>query len=126
MEKRNILKGASVTLIAALMVLSTFAVTADTNEQKIIDTAVFDLLDMIVVYPVENEHKYSDKKGNVLPDAFLMKRGTILQFVLLKTPSWMLWVSSRSDMSWITFRKISMLILFHMEWDCLLLTRKPF
>jgi hypothetical protein len=26
----------------------------------------------IVVYPVENEHKFSDKKGNVLPDVFLM------------------------------------------------------
>ncbi len=47
-----------------------------TGVQKIIDTAVFELLDMIVVYPVENEHKYSDKKGNVLPDAFLMKRGS--------------------------------------------------
>lgn len=47
-----------------------------TGVQKVIDTAVFDLLDMIVVYPVENEHKFSDKKGNVLPDAFLIKRGS--------------------------------------------------
>jgi ribosome-binding ATPase YchF (GTP1/OBG family) len=31
---------------------------------------------MIVVYPVENEHKFSDKKGNVLPDAFLLKKGS--------------------------------------------------
>jgi hypothetical protein len=46
-----------------------------TGVQKIIDTAVFDVLGMIVVYPVENEHKYSDKKGNVLPDALLMKKG---------------------------------------------------
>jgi hypothetical protein len=38
MKKRNILKGASVSLIAAFMILSTFAVTADTNEQKLIDT----------------------------------------------------------------------------------------
>ena len=34
MEKRNILKGASVLLIAAVMILSTFAVTANTNEIK--------------------------------------------------------------------------------------------
>ena len=30
----------------------------------------------IAVYPVENEHKFSDKKGNVLPDAFLMPPGS--------------------------------------------------
>lgn len=47
-----------------------------TGVQKIIDTAVFDILQMIVVFPVENEHKLSDKKGNVLPDALLMKKGS--------------------------------------------------
>ncbi|MBI2076122.1 MAG: redox-regulated ATPase YchF [Candidatus Aenigmarchaeota archaeon] len=47
-----------------------------TGVQKIIDTAVFSLLEMIVVYPVENEHKLTDKKGNVLPDAMLVKRGS--------------------------------------------------
>ena len=30
---------------------------------------------MIIVYPVENEHKFSDSKNNVLPHAILMKRG---------------------------------------------------
>ncbi|HLD49204.1 MAG TPA: redox-regulated ATPase YchF [archaeon] len=47
-----------------------------TGIQKVIDTAVFSLLETIVVYPVENEHKWSDKKGNVLPDAFLMRSGS--------------------------------------------------
>jgi ribosome-binding ATPase YchF (GTP1/OBG family) len=47
-----------------------------TGVQNLINKAVFDLLDMIVVYPVENEHKFSDKKGNVLPDAFLLPRGS--------------------------------------------------
>lgn len=47
-----------------------------TGVQKIIDHVVFDVLDMIVVYPVENEHKLTDSKGNVLPHAFLMKRGS--------------------------------------------------
>jgi ribosome-binding ATPase YchF (GTP1/OBG family) len=33
------------------------------------------------VYPVENEHKFSDKKGNILPDVFLMPPGsTALDF----------------------------------------------
>jgi len=49
---------------------------SSTGVQKVIDTAVFDLLQTIVVYPVENEHKWSDKKGNVLPDAFLMRKGS--------------------------------------------------
>ncbi len=47
-----------------------------TGVQKVVDKAVFDALEMIVVYPVENEARLSDKKGNVLPDAFLMKRGS--------------------------------------------------
>lgn len=32
---------------------------------------------MIVVYPVEDEHKLSDQKGNVLPDAILVPKGSI-------------------------------------------------
>ena len=29
---------------------------------------------MIVVYPVEDENKLTDKKGNVLPDAYLLPK----------------------------------------------------
>ncbi len=47
-----------------------------TGVQQAVNSAVFDLLDMIVVYPVEDEHKYCDGQGRVLPDAFLMKRGS--------------------------------------------------
>jgi len=47
-----------------------------TGVQQVLNKMVFQILDMIVVYPVENEHKFSDKKGNVLPDAYLMKRGS--------------------------------------------------
>ncbi|MBI5060949.1 MAG: redox-regulated ATPase YchF [Candidatus Aenigmarchaeota archaeon] len=47
-----------------------------TGVQKLLDTAVFDMLKMIVVYPVENEHKFSDKKGTVLPDALLLRKGS--------------------------------------------------
>jgi len=46
-----------------------------TGIQQCINKAVFGLLDLIVVYPVEDENKFTDKDGNVLPDAFLMKRG---------------------------------------------------
>lgn len=47
-----------------------------TGVQDILNKAYFELLNMIVVYPVEDENKYSDKNGNVLPDAYLVKKGT--------------------------------------------------
>ncbi|MBN1390428.1 MAG: redox-regulated ATPase YchF [Candidatus Thermoplasmatota archaeon] len=47
-----------------------------TNVQKVLETVAYDLLDLIVVYPVEDEHKLTDKKGNVLPDAHLLKKGS--------------------------------------------------
>jgi ribosome-binding ATPase YchF (GTP1/OBG family) len=40
---------------------------------------VFDFLNYIVVYPVANITKMCDKRGNVLPDAFLVKKGTTLK-----------------------------------------------
>ena len=47
-----------------------------TGVQECIDRAVFELLDMIVVYPVEDEGKWSNKTGDMLPDALLMKKGS--------------------------------------------------
>lgn len=47
-----------------------------TGVQNAIDKAIYDLLGLIVVYPVDNENKLADKKGNVLPDAFLVPEGT--------------------------------------------------
>jgi len=44
--------------------------------QQCLEKTVYELLDMIVVYPVENEHNYTDKKGRVLPDAYLVKKGS--------------------------------------------------
>ncbi|MCC7569102.1 MAG: redox-regulated ATPase YchF [Candidatus Methanofastidiosa archaeon] len=46
-----------------------------TGVQSCINTAVFDILDRIVVYPVENEKRLCDGKGAVLPDALLLRRG---------------------------------------------------
>ena len=47
-----------------------------TGVQQCINRAVFELLDYIVLYPVEDENKFTDRKGVILPDAFLMKRGS--------------------------------------------------
>jgi len=44
--------------------------------QQIIDYIVYQHLNCIIVYPVEDEHKYSNNRGDVLPDAFLVPRGT--------------------------------------------------
>ncbi len=48
----------------------------NTGVQQAINAAVLDALHMITVYPVENEHNLTDKDGNVLPDAFLLKHGS--------------------------------------------------
>jgi len=47
-----------------------------TGVQKCINYAVFGVLKLIVVYPVENEGKLTDSKGNVLPDARLLPEGS--------------------------------------------------
>jgi ribosome-binding ATPase YchF (GTP1/OBG family) len=45
-----------------------------TGVQDALDKAVFELLGMIAVFPVENEKKLTDSKGNVLPDVYLVHR----------------------------------------------------
>jgi ribosome-binding ATPase YchF (GTP1/OBG family) len=47
-----------------------------TGIQKCINETVFKLLGLIVVYPVEDENRFTDKKGSILPDAFLLKKGS--------------------------------------------------
>ncbi len=47
-----------------------------TGVQQLINHAVFNVLNLIVVYPVEDHHKYTDHYGNILPDAYLVPRGT--------------------------------------------------
>jgi len=44
--------------------------------QKLLNTAVFDVLQLITVYPVSDEHKLTDNFGNVLPDAIFVRKGT--------------------------------------------------
>ncbi len=47
-----------------------------TGVQEVLEYSVFTLLDMIAVYPVEDENKWTDKDGNVLPDVYLFPDGT--------------------------------------------------
>jgi len=44
-----------------------------TGVQSAINKCVFEILHYIVVYPVEDENKFSDSKGNVLPDARIVR-----------------------------------------------------
>lgn len=47
-----------------------------TGVQEALNNVIFNLMNMIVVYPVEDEHKMCDGKGNVLPDAILIRKGS--------------------------------------------------
>jgi len=50
-----------------------------TGVQFAINVTVFKLLKMNAVYPVANENKLSDKKGNILPDLILLKNGATVK-----------------------------------------------
>ena len=47
-----------------------------TGVQEAVNIACFKLLRMVAVYPVEDEFKLADKKGNVLPDVRLLPEGS--------------------------------------------------
>lgn len=47
-----------------------------TGVQDALDYAYFKLLDMIAVFPVEDQEKLTDHRGRVLPDCYLVPRGT--------------------------------------------------
>lgn len=47
-----------------------------TGVQQAINAAYFELLGAITVYPVENPEKLCDHEGRVLPDAYVVPRGT--------------------------------------------------
>ena len=46
-----------------------------TGVQALLERAVFESLDRIVAFPVEDETHYTDKDGRILPDAHLLRRG---------------------------------------------------
>ncbi len=47
-----------------------------TGVQRALNHAVYELLDHVTVYPVEDASKWTDGQGNVLPDAHLLPRGS--------------------------------------------------
>lgn len=54
------------------LVKSVLSKIGSTGVQQALDAACFELLKLIVVYPVEDETKLSNKDGQVLPDARLL------------------------------------------------------
>ncbi|ACV12442.1 GTP-binding conserved hypothetical protein TIGR00650 [Halorhabdus utahensis DSM 12940] len=47
-----------------------------TGVQKALDTAVYEVLDQLTAYPVQDETHWTDGQGNVLPDAHLLPDGS--------------------------------------------------
>jgi ribosome-binding ATPase len=61
----------------ALEIVSNFIKKhGSTGVQEIINLACFNLLEKIVVFPVEDDSKLSDKNGNILPEAYLLNKGS--------------------------------------------------
>jgi len=54
----------------------TMAEHGGTGVQAALDYAVYDLLEHITAYPVEDASKWSDGSGNILPDALLLPEGS--------------------------------------------------
>ena len=54
------------------LVKSVFSKINSTGIQNVLNSVVFDILKLIVVYPVEDETKFTNKDGEVLPDAKLL------------------------------------------------------
>ncbi len=80
----HILKHASEQQTQALERLQHFIAHDGTGVQACLNKAVFGVLQYIVVYPVEDEHRLSDKAGNVLPDAFLLRKGQTVRDLAYK------------------------------------------
>ncbi|MFQ5837965.1 MAG: redox-regulated ATPase YchF [Thermoplasmata archaeon] len=55
-----------------------------TGVQRCLEELVFRVLGLIVVYPVEDETHWTDKDGNVLPDAYLMPPGSVARDLAYK------------------------------------------
>lgn len=50
-----------------------------TGVQQVLNYASFQISNLICVYPVSDINDYSDNNNNVLPDVFLVKKGTLLR-----------------------------------------------
>ena len=70
-NERNLSDKQKEALITVSKLLKKFG---STGVQNILNHACFEILDNIIVYPVEDELKFTDKKGNVLPDARIVSK----------------------------------------------------
>ncbi len=68
----------------ALKYMQDFIKSKGTNVQELVNRVVFGLLGNITVYPVEDENKYSDHFGNVLPDCVLINSGSTAHDLAMK------------------------------------------
>ena len=67
----------SVPQLKALDIVKTFMhKSGSTGVQEALNIVCFKLLRMVAVYPVEDEFKLTDKKGNILPDVWLLPEGS--------------------------------------------------
>ncbi len=60
----------------ALERIRAFLQHSATGVQNALESAAFKLLDLVSVFPVEDENKLTNHQGEVLPDAFLVRRGS--------------------------------------------------
>jgi ribosome-binding ATPase len=58
-----------------------------TGVQPLLERMVFERLHQVVVFPVEDETHWTDSKGRVLPDAFLVPAGTPVRTVAYRVHS---------------------------------------
>lgn len=63
------------------------AAFGSTGVQACLERLIFEVLGMIVAYPVEDENHWTDKAGNVLPDAYLLPRGSVARDLAYKVHS---------------------------------------
>lgn len=76
-EKFTILSDISIQQKKALeLVSNVLSKITTTGIQKILNYIIFEILDYIIVYPVEDETKLVNKDGDILPDAKLVPRGS--------------------------------------------------
>ena len=59
----------------------------DTGLNRLLDKVLFDELNRIVVYPVQDESHWTDGDGNVLPDALVVESGIQAKEVAYKVHS---------------------------------------
>ncbi len=62
--------------LKALERIKSFLSHGDTGVQRALEVAAFKLLSLVSVYPVEDENALTNHDGMILPDAFLVRKGS--------------------------------------------------